>query len=416
MRKQYTEPKISKGPEPKKIPSCSTKIKEWAKNDWCINFSYNGKQYRVKEGINRIKDAKQKQSAADALLLSVTNDLAAGFNPEKPGEFYEKNAKQSISLQDAVKNYITDIEAYLRKKTVQSYQSKLLHFADAYPDKQLKDITTNDIEKYIQAKIKPTKNAKMFMGSKVIALDEPKPWVQKTVSNARRAFSTFFVWCNTPTVGYLTSNPIPDIQLKKIKSEVEAPERNVPFSNEDAASILSYLDKNDRYTALYCRIIYYTCLRPGEISKLQVRDIDLTNATITVRLSVMKNSKKTKPDTVHIEPSLLAELKNLNLQEYPPNYYLMSNPDTLNFIGETCIGNNIPYKRFCKALESSNLTGKGYTQYAFKHYSNIVRFKDGWTLEQLMVLNRHATIEITVRYLAGIAKGVDITKKEAPRI
>lgn len=179
-------------------------------------------------------------------------------------------------------------------------------------------------------------------------------------------------------------------------------------------TLMNYLDANDQFTALFGRIINSTCLRPAEISKLQLKDIDLKNKKITVPLAITKNTTKTDVDVIDIEPNLMEKLNELNLENYPKNYFLTSNAETI--IGSSSIGSNRPYKRFRKALEKLNLHDKGYTLYSFKHYSNIERLKNGWTLTDLMKANRHSSIAMTEKYLKKIKQTTDISNKEVPKI
>jgi integrase len=110
----------------------------------------------------------------------------------------------------------------------------------------------------------------------------------------------------------------------------------------------------------------------------------------------------------------LNELKKLDVEKYPKSYFLTSSSETI--IGPSSIGKNNAYKRFVKALKALELTGKGYTLYSFKHYSNIQRLKNGWDLAEIMKANRHSSIAMTERYLKDINRVTDISKKEVPSI
>jgi integrase len=413
MRARYTLPKLVKGKKPEYIPKGSTIETELARNIWYVHYSYNGKQYRIKEGLNRIKDPKDKAKAGEVLRASIQMDLENGYNPEQPEIYIEQLSKETITLTDAVANFIADIKKYLRKKSVQSYESKLRYLAEAYPNKQLKDINEKNIEKYIQSKIRNVDPARMYMNGEVIQLDRVIKWTPNTVKAARRVFSAFFVWCENEK--YITDNPMKKIEAKRIRSEVEAPIRNIPFSKGDLTAIMEYLDANDTYTAFFCRFIYETCMRPGEISKLKVKDFNLQNRQITVPLSVAKNTKKSDTDTVYINTNLYNQLVALKLSEYPKEYYITSK-DLKNIVGVESIGENVPYKRFRKALVKLDLHEKGYNLYSFKHYSNIAFYRAGWSLDKLMKRNRHSSLLMTERYMKDLVNQTDISDLEGPAI
>lgn len=410
---KYTTPKLSKGKKPTHIQARSTIDKEWAKNVWYVNYSYNGKQYRITEGINRIKDSVKKGYQAKVLLESVTNDLANGYNPENPQAFLEVLTKETITLAETVDKYLTDLARYSRKKTVQSYQSKLRYLVAANPNKQLNELSTKDIEKFIHKAIYDKQVAQMFINGKMIDTKMVTKWAPATVKVALAIYNTFFNWCISE--GYTTINQATAVNKNKIKSENTAKEKHIPFSIEDNKAIMNYLDIHDKFAAFFCRFIYSTCIRPKEIIKLKIRDIDLTNKQIIIPRSTTKNTKKTDVERIDIEPDFWNRIENLNLNQYPNHYHIISN-DFQNIVGEHSVGVNTPYNRFVLALKKLNLTGKGYTLYGFKHFSNIQRFNNGWTVAEIMKANRHSSISTTEKYLKNITRDTDISKKLVPVI
>ena len=410
---KYTTPRLVKGKKPIKIPKGSTLEKEWSKNIWYVNYSFNGKQYRIKDNLNRIKDHREKAYQAEVLLESIKNDLKNGFNPTNPEAFIAQITQENILLADAVNIYLEEIKTYTRPKTVGSYESKLRYLLEAYPKKQVKSFIPTDVEKYIYGKIHSTKPAKLFLNNKSIELKNARPWTPHTVRSAKGVFRAFFQWCIKNNY-YVGDNPASKIEAKKIRSEVEAKPRHIPFSKEDIVKLMNYLDEHDKNVAFFGRIIYYTCLRPAEISKIHIRDIDFQSNQIIVPLAVTKNTKKNSVDRIDIEPTLLKEFKKLDAESYPKEYFLTSFSEGI--IGPKSTGSNNAYKRFVKALKALGLQGKGYTLYSFKHFSNLQRFHNGWTLPEIMTANRHSSIAMTEKYLKHINRETDISKKEVPRI
>jgi integrase len=414
---KYTIPKINKGKEPVTIPKGSTKEKELAKNVWYISYTFNGKQYKVKEGLNRIKDHKQKTSEAESQRESIENDLKNGFDPEDQTAFIQKQIKQEITLADAVKNYLSDIE-HTRPTTAKNYESKLKYLVEAFPGKPLKNISGADITRYLRSKIDNVQPDKMTMKGKIYQLESTTKWTNKTVQNARTYFRTFFNWCIHKEQGYISENPITDVLQRKIRSEATAKDTNIPYSEKDTKTVMTYLDEHDPYIAFICRFIYSTCLRPRELCQLQVKDLTYPKADawqITIPLSAMKTTKKTKPDVIDVEPNFIEHLEKLNHTQYPDNYYLVSD-DEINIIGAEPIDPDKPYKRLRVVLKKLKLDQKGYTLYSFKHTSNIARFNKGWLLTEIMKANRHSDIQSTLEYLKHITKSTDISKKEVPKI
>ncbi len=409
----YTEPRLCKGKRPTQVSNKSTLEKEWAKNEWYINYSFNGKQYRPRFDINRIQDHKEKFEYAQACILNLKNALKDGFNPEKPKEYISKKNNECITLPDAVEKYLQELKIYARPKTVGSYQSKLRYLIEAFPDKEVKSFTSKDLEKYIQNKIHSDKPAKLFLNNRSIELKKSIPWTPKTVKSARGVFSAFFQWCIASEL-FVGENPVSKIEAKKIRSEIAVEKRNIPFSEEDRLKIMAYLDQNDKTIAFYCRMIHYTCLRPGEIAALRVRDLDLNKGKITIPLAVTKNTKKSSVDIINIDSKLLNIIKTLFKEEYPKDYFLTSTSDSI--IGAKSIGSNNAYKRFVKVLKALGLDKKGYTLYSFKYYSNVRRHLLGWKTSDVMAANRHSSLFMTEKYLKNINLYNNISEKDVPAI
>ena len=410
---KYTIPRLVKGKKPVKIPKGSNLEKELAKNTWYVNYTFNGKQHRIKGDINRIKDYREKSHQAEVLLQSIKDDLKNGFNPSFPEAFISQIANENITLVDAVSKYIEELGTYARPKTVGSYNSKLHYLIEFFPEKLVKSFTSNEIEKYIRSKIHSTKPAKLFLNGKSFELKKSIPWTANTIRSAKGIFRAFFQWCINKNY-YNGPNPVSRVEAKKIRSEVAPQARHIPFTKEDITKLMEYLDEHDKHVAFFARIIYSTCLRPGEICKLRLKDLDLTKKQITVPLDTTKNTKKTFVEIIDIEANLFNEIKKLEIEKYPNDYFLTSIADSI--IGPVSIGSNKPYKLFIKALKVLGMNEKGYTLYSFKHYSNIQRFHNGWNLAEIMKANRHSSVSMTEKYLKHINRDTDISKKEVPSI
>jgi integrase len=409
----YTLPKLVKGKKPSMVPKGSTLEKEWAKNTWYVNYTHNGKQYRVKGELNRIKDHKEKIYQAEVLLESIKNDLKNGFNPEKPEGFLEVILDDHIKIEDAIDFYLEQLAGYARPKSVQSYRSKLLYLRLAFPNKAVASFTTEDIESYIIRKIKNPGKSIACIEGRFYETDKVVPWTYNTVRSAKGVFRAFFQWCIKKKY-YQDKNPVVNIEQLKIRSEVETKPRNKPFTKQDNQLVMCYLDAHDRITAFFCRFIYYTCLRPGELAELKLKDIDMANGEIRVPLSITKNTKGSKVETIVIHSQLYKELEALNLNQYPSNYFICSNSETI--VGKVSIGKHIPYKCLRKALVALGLDEKGYNLYSFKHFSNIQRYNNGWKILEIMKANRHSSIAMTEKYLKDINHDTDIKGLIVPEI
>ena len=390
----YTPPKLNKGKEPLSIPKGSSKEKEMAKNTWYVSYTFGGKQVKVKSNINRYKDPKEKQLQGEILLESIKQDLKNGYNPLNKLQWTEKLKKETTTLEQAIPLFKSYHELHnSRQKTIGTYMSKLKALSEYYPSVLISEITTKKIENFIQSKI------------------DDKTYSQSSVKSAKRIFSTFFNTCIKFEL--ITSNPIIGFDTK-ISSSKKTKEQHVPFTDDDLKKIFDYLDANDKYSAFFCRMIYYTCLRPKEIKGLKIENVDIAKNKIIVPLAVKKVTSKNEDDYLDINVSFMPFLKELNLDKYPKDYYLTG--DTINIIGEKKVGENTPYNKLISALKKLELDKKGYDLYSFKHTSNIKKYIAGWSLAEIMKANRHSNITTTEIYLKKLGQFVDINSKAIPVI
>lgn len=388
----YTTPKLNKGKAPLSIPRGSSKLKELAKNVWYVSYTFEGKQYKVKDNLNRIHDHVKKELAGEILLESIKQDLENGFNPLKPLEWTERLLKETTSLGEAIKQFKNyHLIHNSRQKTIQTYLSKMNALSEYFPEIIVSNITTKNLQDFIKSKI------------------TDGTYSQNSVRSAKRIFSTFFNVCTK--LDLIQTNPMNGFD-GKIRSIKLTEDRHVPFSDADLKTIFEYLDVNDKYSAFFCRMIYYTCLRPSEIRGLKIEDINIESNRITIPASVKKVTVNSENDYLDINLSFVPVLHELNLRQYPSHYYLVGS--STNIIGEKRIGENTPYNKLISALKKLGLNEKGYDLYSFKHTSNIKKYIDGWTLSQIMKANRHTNISTTEIYLKKLGQFVDIKDKAIP--
>ncbi len=353
-------------------------------------------RFRVYDIINQhktyAKKIKHAQDVAKHLLFILTEK---GFNP------FDEATKQRIRNEAIVITYseaMNIVMEYLtstkdsRKKTLQSYKSKLDFFKTWLKDNNLGDIKITDIKKkYVMDFLSEYKTK--------------KKWVNRTYNTALEFISIFFNHCIK--MEYLTDNPTKGID----KLKVEDSESHAPYTDADLKTFMTYLLENDYFLYLYCSFIFYTCIRPKESRFIEVRDIDLANRKITVRAQIAKNRKT---QHVRIDDQLYNLLINLNLSSYGKNDFLFSNAKTI--VGKTSVAETTIRNRFDYAIEQTKLEGNNYTLYGFKHTSNVQLFKKaGWSLSMIMQRNRHASLVEVETYLRSIMKNIEIDDIAKPR-
>ncbi|MBC7387618.1 MAG: site-specific integrase [Opitutaceae bacterium] len=391
----YTIPKLIKGKRITTVPKGSTWVKEEAKQSWYIEFFFHNaesdkmERFRPTKNLNRLKVPKEKLIQFTKLCEAYKIALEGGWSPidEKAND---KLKRQVSSLTLAAAKILFEeyhIAKGTRKKSRQSYLSKVNQFIAYYgQDKKVSEISDYEITEFLN-----------FM-------EKEHKWTGVTYNSSRIILNNYFKYLKVNK--YISENPVTDIETRtKI-----ATESHQIFSDKDFATIMKWLNEHDHYCLFFVKMIYYTCIRPKELRYLQLKHISMEQNVITVPASIAKN-KKSLP--ISIDSSLRNELKELKLSSYPNTDYLLGCTKTI--ISEKRIGENTPYNRFQKCLKATKLDNKNYTLYSFKHFSNVKKFKAGWTLAEICSANRHGSLVETETYLKDLLKFVK-NDKTIPKI
>ncbi|RZJ89143.1 MAG: hypothetical protein EOO20_11745 [Chryseobacterium sp.] len=391
----YTIPKLVKGKRVTTVPKGSTWAKEEAKQNWYVEFFFHNaetdkmERFRPTKNLNRLKDPKEKLFQFTKLCEAYKIALEGGWSPidEKANDRLKRKVS-SLTLE-AAKALFEEyhIAKGTRKKSRQSYLSKINQFIAYYGgDKKVSEISDYEITEFLN-----------FM-------EKESKWTGVTYNSSRIILNNYFRYLKVNK--YISENPVTDIETRTKL----ATESHQIFSDKDFRSIMKWLNENDQYCLFFVKMIYYTCIRPKELRFLQLKHINLEQGVITVPASIAKN-KKSLP--ISIDASLRSELKGLKLASHPDTHFLLGSTATI--IGEKRIGENTPYNRFQKCLKATKLDKKNYTLYSFKHFSNVKKFKAGWTLAEICSANRHGSLVETETYLKDLLKFVK-NDKTIPKI
>jgi hypothetical protein len=193
MKEKFTLPKLSK-----------------AEKGWFIHFRYEGKQYRFKEGLNYIKNLKEREIEFNALGLKLREKLRDGWYPNK----VEK--KKGLSFDMFSKQEKTN---FLNELLNNNLNSKVIKKIKTTP-KHENIFCNNGFELFdyiLREYVKPTKGRQsdlIFYHRKMYD-NQPQFIHQKPTE--------FFNWFE---------NNYDEVfgQLKTL-SQVETPQRNKDFSN-----------------------------------------------------------------------------------------------------------------------------------------------------------------------------------------
>ena len=235
---------------------------------------------------------------ANTICSQLNVKLANGWNPfnedvktENPG---------AVPIKIVYEQYFRDVEKDLRPDTLRGYKAfsrRLLEWCDKRsPDMLLKDFSDVMAVRY---------------------LDEQRQknnWVNATFNNNLVSAQAFFTWCVKKK--FIEKNPFYGISKKK----KEAKKRTV--INADARAIMRewFMNNNPGYL-LICELVFQSLIRPTEISKLRVSDVDLEHKVIHLDGSITK----TKYSRKAVLSDELIEILGRNIQGANQDDYLISN-------------------------------------------------------------------------------------------
>lgn len=114
---------------------------------------------------------------------------------------------------------------------------------------------------------------------------------------------------------FIDVNPFIRPKTKKEEEKIRK-----PIPPEWDAPILKYCDENDPVLGLVCKLIYSSFLRPAEICRCIVSEIDLANCVIYLSGNKAKNhTSRIAP----LSPDVVCDLIKLGVEDLNPNQHLI---------------------------------------------------------------------------------------------
>jgi integrase len=194
---------------------------------------------------------------------------------------------------------------------------------------------------------------------------------------------------------------IEDNFVKKINVLKAVPERNKTYTPAEEKELFTYLKEHDAVLYLFVQFVSYNYLRPVEVCRLKIGDLDLKDKKLYVKA-------KNKLVKIKIIPDILLEqlpdLSNLNKEDF------LFTPDKIGGEWDTRENNKRDFftKQFKKVKDHFGLN-KDYGLYSFRHTFITKLYKEmaktGTPLEvksKLQLITGHADMKALEHYLRDI--------------
>ena len=351
MKKKYSISLYTGGVNVKKWDILTKAEKNNAlKKRWCIVWFFRNpktglleRQTNFKGGVNRLRTMSLRYDFLKTCKTGLKEKIKNGWSPytknENQNDFELNEAKNLYSIKDALNLAYNHSKLTVAKVTSSSYRTTKNQFIEFIGDKNsIKDI--NELNKSAVLK---------FLNHKL------KETSARTRNNSKASLSALFSIMENQ-LDIIERNFIKDISNEKTKAKTDR-----TFTKKELKDIVDWLRKNDPYLLLYIRFVAYSFLRPVEVNRLKVKDINLEE-------SLLYFQAKNKPLKVKRIPSIFIEdIKAMNLHLYNKEDFLFTmNDKPSEWVSDDNSKRDAFSKRFKVVKDKFNLGAK-YGLYSFRH-------------------------------------------------
>lgn len=393
---------------------------------WYVYFSYRnpatGKLQRQKNiygKAHRFKTKAERYSVLNLYKKRLLKFLNEGFNP------YEDNTKlykdKMVEKRNGNVNnkqpFLNNLQPRLQEVAEQPYQKQqpeqplqpitikeafdkaMLLKTNVVSTTTLKDYQSriNQFQKWLLENHKTATFINQISKKMVVAFlnNIQLSTSARNRNNYRTVFSSIFQILEDNEM--IEKNFIS--QIKSIKTQ---PKRNKTYSIKEQEEIFKYLEANDQLLLLYIKFVSYNLLRPIEVCRLRIKDINQEQRTLQFQAKNKVLKTKIIPEILFKE---LPDLSKMNGE------LVLFTPDKIGGKWETQLINRRDYfsKRFKTVVKDHFGFNENYGLYSFRHtfitklYRALVKESSPFEAKsKLMQITGHSTMVALEKYLRDI--------------
>jgi integrase len=307
---------------------------------WYLIYYPNGKRKRVYGKINSFSTFDARMVAAEALKKEIEREY------QPPAATDAERLVQHLETKKGI----------WRKKTYQTYNSKLSIFLDYVGERPLtEDLVLSFFHQLAQKRHKITYNSY-------------RQHLKQLCKGIGKA-------------GLFD-------QLEKLKAS-STPARY--FQKHQRTRLKEKISSVDPTLWMFCQCVYYLFLRPNsELRNMKAGDFEIDRARVRVRPEISKNGKH---EFIAIPKAFHEELARYLYRFGPSDYIFPGTFDASKPIGV----NTLPGRH--RAILRELSFNSEYKLYSWKHTGAIACVEAGIHPKILQLQLRHSTLEMTDRYL-----------------
>lgn len=336
---------------------------------WFVFYSYvhpeTGKFKRFRVFIsNTLNTAAARRDKAKELIKIYSLKLKQGWNP------FEAEQIQLTTCGRAVEIILEIKKGSLRPRSYSTLKHVVKSFNEFLEAKKLDKISVEEFS----------------LRHAIEYLDYVKrihKLTNRTVNYRRMNMKTIFN--ELIYREYIQINPF----NKTLKLQTEETSV-IAYSKEDLALIKAKLKESNFNLYIAALLVFYCFIRPQEMVRLRIQDLELKKRRI---LLPGRSSKNKKSEMVVIPDQLYEELLHFNLK-FPPDYYIFGKglaPGPI-YTAPTRIAE--AWSEWTKSVEIEN-----HGIYALKHTGAGMALESGINVRDLQLQLRHYSLEMTQKYL-----------------
>lgn len=392
MKKKYSISLYTGGVNVKDWDILTKSEKRKALNkSWCIVWYFRNpetnlleRQPNKKLGVNRFRTMSLRYDFLKTCKRALKEHISNGYSPynkkDNKNNFELNESKEIHSIKEALDLAYNHSKLTVAKVTSSSYKTTKNQFIEFIGSensiKDINELNKSAVLKFLNHKLKETS--------------------ARTRNNSKASLSALFSIMENQ-LGMIDRNFIKDISNEKTKTKTDR-----TFTKKELKEIVAWLRKNDPYLLTYIRFIAYNFLRPVEVNRLKVKDINLEE-------SLLYFQAKNKPLKIKRIPSIFIEdIKSLNLHLYNKEYFLFTpKNEPSEWVSDDNSKRDAFSKRFKTVKDKFNLGAK-YGLYSFRHsfITNLFRYlrttenkSYSESIEFLQPITGHETREALERYI-----------------
>ena len=422
MKVNFSEPKIYTGGVDINSWSKLTKKEQKAAlaKPWYVYYSFRNpktnrleRQTNIKGGVNKYPDKRSRHHILKIMAKSLSVVLEEGFNP------YQDNSELSDYLQRRLegkeesankKTNVSHAPAVNIQPNVEPVQEESLNIAEAFElalSLKSKVMNPNSFVKFRSriTRFKKWLDLNDIKGEKSMTLINKKTVIQylndvllnsspRNRNNTRTDLASFYQILEDNEV--IQENFVKKINVLKAK-----PERNKTYTPKQQADLFSYMKKEDPLLLLFVKFVCYNFLRPIEVCRLKVGDIDLVDKKLYVKA-------KNQPVKIKIIPNILID-EIPDLSSFSKDDFLFTDTQ-IGGAWETTETNKRDFytKKYKKVKDHFGL-GVNYGLYSFRHtfitklYREMAKTASPFEVKsKLQLITGHSTMKALEQYLRDI--------------